>query len=420
MSSQISRRTALAFPFAHLLGETSPSIRRELFMSSPGRGVAVMAYAFYTEQRGGSMVSLEERWSRSDTVDNAFVRRSRDDGENWGPAERVLTGKKRSAGTFRRHPRAGFVDARGRYIEFWNAGILATDDPLEGLRNWNVYYRVSKDGGRSFGRTRQIIHIGSDFHQRHPLPGVWTGKNCVMMGDVSCVPIDGPDGSILVPVQITPLGDDGKLANPGGGYTYTDAAVLRGRWRAGRIEWQLSELVRADPSRSTRGMDEGTLGILSGGRILMVLRGSNDRRPELPGYRWHSISSDAGQTWTPPQPWTYSNGERFFSPSSCSQLIRHTSGRLFWVGNIVPENPRGNRPRYPLLIGEVDRRSGLLQESSLRIIDTLQPAEDPLLSLSNFYVREDRRTGGLAIHMTRLFAGSGPWSGDAFLYRVQV
>jgi hypothetical protein len=150
------------------------------------------------------------------------------------------------------------------------------------------------------------------------------------------------------------------------------------------------------------------------------MRGSNDRRPELPGYRWYSISSDAGRCWTAPQPWTYADGASFFSPSSCSQLIRHSSGRLFWLGNIVPENPHGNRPRYPFVIGEVDPRSGLLHRASIRIIDTLQPGEAPTMSLSNFFAREDRRTRAVVVHMTRLFAGSGPWSGDALVYHVRV
>jgi hypothetical protein len=320
----------------------------------------------------------------------------------------------------RRHPRAGFVDSEDRYIEFWNEGVLPSDDPLEGLRNWNIYYRVSHDGGRSFSPRHQVIHTGVEFNAQHPLSGVWTGKNCVMLGDMTCVPVAAPDGRLLLPVQITPVDADGRLYNPGGGYTYTDAAVLHGRWRDGKFEWEMSDLVKGEPNQSTRGMDEGSLGFLDDGRVLMILRGSNDRRPELPSWRWYSLSSDGGRRWTTPAPWTYEDGEHFFSPSSCSQLLRHSSRRLFWLGNITPANARGNRPRYPFVIGEVDRRSGLLRRGSVRTVDTLQAGEDPVLSLSNFFAREDRQTAEIAVHMTRLFAGNGPWSGDAFLYRVAV
>jgi hypothetical protein len=321
----------------------------------------------------------------------------------------------------RRHPRCGFVDATtGRYLDFWTEGILPTDDPLEGLRNWNIFYRISQDGGQTFGSARQLVQNGGEFSARHPLPGVWTGKNCVMLGDMTCVPVNAPDGRILLPVQISPLDANGELYNPAGGYTYTDAAVAVGAWRGGELRWELSELVKGDPARTTRGVVEPTIGFLDGGRILMVLRGSNDRKPELPNYRWISLSTDGGRRWTAPIPWTYDDGAPFYTPSSCSQLVRHSSGRLFWLGNLTPENPRGNRPRYPFVIGEVDRRTGLLRRASVRTVDTLQPGEDPVLTLSNFYAREDRRTREIAVHLTRLFARPGAWEGDAQLYRIEV
>jgi hypothetical protein len=241
-----------------------------------------------------------------------------------------------------------------------------------------------------------------------------------MIGEMTCVPINAPDGDILLPVEITPLAPNGQLYNPAGARTYTEALVLRGRWHGSQLDWSASEPIRGDPERSTRGMDEPTIEYLDGGRLLMVLRGSNDRRPEFPSYRWFSVSHDGGKRWTPVQPWTYDDGRKFFSPSACSQLLRHLSGRLFWLGNITSENPHGNRPRYPFVVGEVDRVTGLLRRTSIRTIDTLQPGEDPILSLSNFYARIDRRTREIAIHMTRLFARSEEWAGDACLYRIAV
>lgn len=420
MNKSIGRRTFLAGGGALAVARAA-TVRRELFRRAPGKGVAVMSYAFYTRPRGGEMLSIEQRWSRSDTIDVAYVRRSSDSGETWSEAEERKTGERQARGMLRRHPRCGFVDSRaGRYVEFWNEGILPSDDPLEGLRQWNIYYRVSRDGGRTFGPDRQIVHQGAEFTPAHALPGVWTGKNCAMLGDITCVPISAPDGRILLPFQITPLGPDGKLFNPGGGYTYTDAGVLFGEWQGDALQWVTSDLVKGDPTRSTRGMDEPTIEFLEDGRLLMVMRGSNDRKPELPSYRWMSFSSDGGRRWTIPGPWTYDDGTLFYSPSACSQLVRHSSGRLFWIGNITPENPRGNRPRYPLVAGEVDRRTGRLLRSSVQTVDTLQPGEDSVLSLSNFYAREDRRTREIAIHATRLFAKPGEWTGDSYLYRVRV
>jgi hypothetical protein len=337
----------------------------------------------------------------------------------------LATGEKRPGGTWRRHPRGGWVDpATSRFIELWLEGTLPNDDPLEGLRQWNIFYRVSEGGlqkGRAGqGAVQQVIHKGAEFDERHPLPGVYTGKNCAMLGDNTCRPIARQGGEILLPVAISPLGPDGALYNPGGGYTYHDSAVLHGRWNRNRIEWEMSDLVQGDPRRTTRGMDEATIGEIEGGRLILIMRGSNDRNPELPSYRWVAFSTDGGWKWRRPQPWTYDNGEPFFSPSACSQLLPHSSGRLYWLGNITQANPKGNRPRYPFQVGEVDRASGRLIRDSVRVVDDVQPGENALLTLSNFFAREDRRTREICLHMTRLFALPDGWEGDTMLYRIPV
>jgi hypothetical protein len=420
-----SRRALLLMPPAAWAGAAaasgSSSITREVFLASPRKGTGILAHAWYTRPSGGDMMSIEQRWSRSDTIDVSYYRVSRDSGKTWSePVERA-TGEKRPDGMLRRHLRGGWVDPRtGRHLEFWNEGVLETDDPLEGLRKWRVYYTVG--GGPEPAPAQMVMHKGMD--PEHPLPGVWHGKNSVMLGDIASQPLAGKDGSILLPLGIAPLTPDGTtLYNPTGAYTYHDAAVAIGRWRGGGagIEWELGERVVADPASATRGMDEPTLAHLTRGRILMVMRGSNDRRHELPSYRWFSISRDGGRRWSRPAPWTYSNGEHFFSPSACSQLLHHPgNGKLYWLGNIVPLNPRGNRPRYPFVIGEVDRDSGLLIRDSVRVVDDKGPGDDPILTLSNFYARHDRVTGGIALHMTRLFAFKEGWEGDAMLYRIPV
>ncbi len=111
----------------------------------------------------------------------------------------------------------------------------------------------------------------------------------------------------------------------------------------------------------------------------MILRASNDKKPELPSHRWACWSSDGGRSWTKPKPWT-----------------------------------------YPFVIGEVDLGTGLLVRKSVRVVDTLGAGEDPLLTLSNFYARQDRLTGEIALHMTRLFALPDGWKGDAFLYHIRL
>jgi len=305
--------------------------------------------------------------------------------------------------------------------------VLPNDRPLEGMKQWTLFYSVSEDGGATEIVKGQIIHEGSGYNAVHHMPGIIRGKNCLMMGDLGERPMTRSDGIIMLPVQSSPAGPDGEYHNPGAGYTYTDCLLLFGRWkRDGSLAWSTSNRIAGDPNRTTRGMVEPTIAELDDGSILMVMRGSNDVRPEWPGYRWHSRSVDGGVKWTTPEPWKYTDSSLFFSPSSCSQLIPYSDGRLFWMGNICETNPRGNSPRYPLILGEVDRKSGLLAGNSVSVIDDRKPGESEHLMLSNFYAREDRETGHILLFMSRKFAtdfrrdGTVDWTSDGLVYRIEV
>lgn len=402
-------------------------IEKTIFLPSPGPGVGVMGGSFYSTNDDRHLVAVSSHTSRSDTVEVAYVQFSDDNGRTWSAPFEWPMKFSHPNGTGRRHPRGGYCDPQtGRFIFIWTEGVLPTDDPLEGLQHWKLHYRVSEDGGRTYRVDEQIIHEGDEFDVVHHFPGITVGKNCLMLGDLGQRPITR-EGTILVPVQTSPVGPDGEYFNPGAGYTYSDCMLLFGRWQPdGRLAWTCSERIVGDPTRSTRGMVEPTIAELADGSILMIMRGSNDVRPEWPGYRWQARSNDGGHTWSRPEPWTYDDGTPFFSPSSCSQLLRHSCGHLLWIGNISPENPKGNRPRYPLVLGEVDQSTGLLQRETVQVIDTCQPGDSEWLTLSNFYVREDRQTGELLLHLPRFFArctdlhSPDIFTTDLFLYRIAV
>ena len=398
-------------------------VAREVLVASPGAGTGVMGGSYYTTLDGGNLMSVHNYTSRSDTVDVAFVRRSEDNGRTWSEPVEWPTRFDHPKGTGRRHPRGGYVDPMtGRYLVVWTEGVLPSDHPLEGMREWKLHYSVSEDGGVTERVNEQIVHQGAAYDAVHHMPGIAVGKNCMMMGDLGERPLTRSDGVLLVPVQSSPVGADDEYHNPGAGFTYTDCLILMGRWQEdGRLAWTASERIVGDPDRTTRGTIEPTIAELVDGSILMVMRGSNDARPELPGHKWMARSWDGGQSWTVPEPWTYEDGRAFHSPSACSQLIPHSSGRLLWMGNICERNPAGNRPRYPIVLGEVDLESGLLIRDSVAVIDDRQPGEDERLTLSNFYVREDRETGDLLLHLPRFGAGAdGGFTTDLYLYPIAV
>jgi hypothetical protein len=139
------------------------------------------------------------------------------------------------------------------------------------------------------------------------------------------------------------------------------------------------------------------------------------------GHKWYSISEDSGHTWSIPEIWTYDNREKFYSPSSCSMLLNHSNGKVYWIGNITPTNPDGNLPRYPLVYGEVNPDSGMLIKKTVKVIDTKNEGDSENVSLSNFTAHEDRETGDIVLYLPKLYAGkSTDWTADLLLYRIKI
>ena len=329
---------------------------------------------------------------------------SADNGRTWSPLVWRPDFAANLPHGYRREPVTAVLDRHTRrFVVLFNAldtpGLdpNAIEPPIA-QQTYYLRYRVSQDGGRSWLFDQPIIQTGA-YDVMHPLDGVWVGRNAIYLGDAGCIPLVTRKGKVLVPAQMTVVGPDAKLLNPAGGWTYTEVVVLIGTWAKNRrLTWTVSERVCADPARTTRGLIEPTLAEFADGRILMVMRGSNggksDPKNALPSYKWFCVSKDGGKSWSKPAPWTYDDSEAFFSPSSMSALFKHSSGRVFWAGNWSPTNCVGNSPRWPLVIGEVDRKSLRLIRKSLLTLDTEQPADrsQGRLDLSHITLLEDRAT----------------------------
>ena len=379
--------------------EASSSLRmvsRSLTPTAPGYYNAV-----YLQQAGLSLRS-------GDQV-------STDDGRTWKSAPMQPDFVSGLPHGYRREPVTSALDpVTGRLITIFNALDTPGLDPNAvepsiAQETYYLRYRVSAGGGDRWLFDEAIVQAGN-FTAQHPVEGVWVGKNAIYLGDLGCIPLLTRAGKVLVPAQTTPLGPDGKLWNPGGGWTYTDVLVLIGTWTNGqRLSWHASQRVVGDPKRTTRGVIEPTLAEFPDGRILMVMRGSNggkaDPRHELPSYKWFSISRDGGETWSAPEPWTYEDGKPFFSPSSMSALFRHSSGRYFWAGNLSAHNCEGNSPRWPLAVGEVDRSSLKVLQSSVLTVDTVRPEDKNhgRLDLSHLTLLEDRETKQIMLSYPRSY-----------------
>jgi len=357
------------------------------------------------------------------------TRWSPDNGKTWqaiSPHKQFDSGLTKG---FRRHLYPPYLDTRtDRMLTMALALDVANLDPKikeppVGSNEYYLRYRVSLDGGKTFLFDEPVVQKGDEYNPRHPIAGVFLGKNGYYLGDLGCQPITIKTGQILVPVQVPKIDDQGKLTLPGGGFTYQDTRVLIGTWTAdNHLEWNVSELVEGDPKINSRGVFEPTLIEMPDSRLLMVMRGSNggkiDKEGKWPAHKWFSVSTDGGVHWTKPEPWGYSNGEKFHSPSSMSQLLKHSSGRVFWVGNLTPTNPKANLPRWPLVIGEVDPVTLQLIKPSVLTIDTVREGEKTI-NLSHFFVREDRATHDLICPLRRWNLGYKKYTPELTIIGVE-
>jgi len=383
---------------------------------------AVYENVGYASAEGPEMIRVRFEELSDDIYDHYTVDFSSDHGETWGDAQDWTFGQKVPGGTLRRLFLQGKATdpVSDRVVMMGMEGVLRNDHALDGMTQYYPIYRASEDGGRTWIIDERAIQRGEEFSEGHPFDGVWVGKNSVMPANA---PVSTRDGRLLVPCNVTLLGEDDEYFCPGGAHTFTGAGVMIGSWLPeGSIEWDYARLVEIPVEKSLRGAIEPTLAEMPDGRILMVLRAADGMVEKVGGRKWYCISEDGAHTWSEPQRWTYHDDTPFYSPSSISILMWHSSGTLYWFGNICEEPPQGNLPRYPLVVGRVDPQSLLLERDSMFTIDTRKTGDSETLQLSNFCVYEDRRTGHIVLHMTRWdgHASGGPEAIDANVNRYEI
>ncbi len=337
--------------------------------------------------------------SRSDVADNIRARWSPDNGRTWSAFVPVKpsTSVKYGGVPVREHEGCSVFDpAAGVLVQMWLRQVV-----VGGLWHNFTYSRFSRDQGRTWSTPRQLCYEeGDSFDPKEPRKATFLGHNEGYCGSNILVRRDGTLVHCLA--HANAAGDPKNNHRP----WRMGSVLFLGKWNAtlGDYDWTPGARVEISPEHSARGLMEPEVAELTEGRLLVVWRGSthgwDGTVAKLPGRKFHALSTDGGQTLSPPEEWKYADGTSFYSPSSYHRMIRHSvTGKLYWLGNISPTPPRGNSPRFPLVIAEVDERKAALKKSTITAIDDRQPGQGNI-QFSNFSLLQNRQTSTIQLHLT--------------------
>ncbi len=183
--------------------------------------------------------------------------------------------------------------------------------------------------------------------------------------------------------------ENGELIEPSG-FHFFQCGAMHAKWDEKELsyKWTMSDYVQVTPDESMRGMFEPTFARLGDNKFIMVMRNSNDGNCNVIGQKFFSVSNDNGYHWTRPKPLTYDDGSTMFSSSSVPKLFEHSSGKLYYIGIINGKNTKGNAPRFPLCIAELDRETCTIIKKSVTVIDTERGCQN---DYSNHGIYEDSK-----------------------------
>jgi BNR repeat-like domain len=325
----------------------------------------------------------------SDTYDNFHEMISEDNGVSW--SDPVLKVKSIPVD-------GGLI----RYIE--NAAYF--DDASRSLLTFvsKSFYpngKFDSNQSRTIEVTRRNPKTGETLHTQEVDFGQRGGMGCSF-----CFPIKTRSGRLVVPVFSARVNEQNEfIHHPKSRSNIYEVYMMLGAVTdTGAIDWKLSEAVRADDDRSTRGFSESTPIQLRDGRLAILCRGSNAGAPDISGYKWLCFSEDDGDTWTQPVPMTCSDGSAIESSATGSALFRSIkNGKVYFIGNLCADGKRanGNWPRSPLHIAAVDEDTVSIHRDTITVVDERAGSDTERTQISNFRYYQDRETGDVVIFATR-------------------
>jgi len=404
------------------------TVRKEIYRKHPRPKAAAMVAVWYVgpklERREVHALEI-----RDDVPDEPKWRLSADNGRTWSgltPMPPTLSYPKKVEVWEGGWPKL-YDDRTGVLVEMWLRQIQHKGDHFN-----HTHVRLSRDHGKTWSTPQMLRYEdGDEFDPDNPIKPSFLKRNLAYFGNNI---IRHSNGTLVLAVAAANIPKNAPDPNPrrisGYGITPDSRGIgslcFVGKWngKGKRYDWRAGKCVWVPRHVSSRGLMEPEVAELKDGRVLVIWRGSNQNldAAKQPGRKWFSVSTDGGMTLSPVAELEYDDGSRFYSPSSIHRMIRHSkTGKLYWVGNISPRPTKGNSPRYPLVIAEMDEKIPALKRSTVSVIDDRKPDQPGGLQFSNFSLLENRETHDLELYLTAYGEdASSVYTADCYKYTVKL
>lgn len=384
-------------------------LAKEIFIRYDGRRPPATGFITYVSSTQPILMHCHGWEDYSDGYDDYTVSVSRDNGRTWSPGEVRWKSSITPEGRVRYAEPAAFFDADTGKLIVITDRALYPKDKLNVDTDYTLVLETYDPKTGAWSERRELKFPG----QRTPAMSF-------------SFPLKTASGRLLFPGMRKTVDGAGKAIHFQQGWAPVDEMVtVIGEYRGSEWVWHLGKPLQIAPEVSSRGLSENALLQLPDRRIAAICRGDNSAFPEKPGYKWLSFSTDEGETWSTAVPLTMAGGGPVESGSNGSALFRSIkNGRLYWMGNLAlrGERAKGNWPRSPLVITEVQEEPFALKAETVFAIDERGFNDSPRVQMSNFRFYQDRETGEVVIFLSRYGEQSEKeWMlADYYRYRVEL